>query len=90
MEDEQGGIIPENLVRAQRADLITLPKGIPGTNCGNCKFQQDGFCTHPEVEMPVTKRMCCLFWDADGTLRAWESRPAILPGLKMLRRKYGR
>jgi len=26
--------------RAKKADLITLPKSIEGTNCGNCRLYQ--------------------------------------------------
>lgn len=60
------------LERAKRVDLITLPEGITGTNCFNCKYIKDSYCVHPEVDQPVTERMCCALWDAEGTKRAWE------------------
>lgn len=75
--DKLGGEIPSDLERAKKADLITLPKNVPGTNCSNCKFVTEKgkghFCDHPEVQMVVTKKNCCAFWDAEGAIRAWES-----------------
>lgn len=66
--------------RAKNADLLTLPKKVEGTNCANCKFVKvldedkgSGFCTHKEVLLPVTKHMCCKFWDADGSSRSWKN-----------------
>lgn len=62
--------------RALKADLVILPKNVPGTNCGNCRFVQKDtcepglFCTHPKVKMHVTAKMCCKFWDAEGTDRS--------------------
>lgn len=62
---------------ARRADLITLPKEIKGTNCANCMFVKIldekkglGFCNHKHVELPVTAKMCCIYWDAEGVLRS--------------------
>lgn len=74
LKDSQGGLKPagEALDRAEKADLLTLPKNVPGTNCGNCRFFSDGYCGHKEVDQPVTERMCCSFWDSEGCLRAWE------------------
>jgi len=76
--DTQGGLIPTDIERAKAADLITLPDGVGGANCGNCEFFQPvgsvGNCKHPKVEMQVTHRQCCSFWNQPpGTLRAWES-----------------
>jgi hypothetical protein len=67
--------------RAKKADLLTLPKKVEGTNCGNCKFVKildadkgSGFCTHKEVLLPVTKSMCCALWDHDQSLRSWKDK----------------
>ena len=73
--DAQGGVIPEDLAIAKRVDLITLPTGVPGTNCSLCRYIDDDgdFCTHPEIRQPVNARNCCAKWDAPGTLRSWET-----------------
>jgi hypothetical protein len=47
----------------KKADLITLPAEIKGTNCGNCSFYKDGFCEHKAIKDKVTPRMCCAYWD---------------------------
>lgn len=60
------------LERAKAADLVTLPKNITGTNCGNCSYIKEGFCTHKKVQQPVSARLCCAYWDAEGTIRPWE------------------
>ncbi len=66
------------LERARKADLITLPKDIRGTNCFNCRFIRDplrgghGFCKHPAVSQFVNERMCCALWDAFGTYRPYK------------------
>lgn len=77
-KNKQGGIDPTErylLQRAKEADLVTLPKSIEGTNCGNCKFirkqEEDGFCTHPKVQMVVNNRMCCALWDNNHLLRSF-------------------
>jgi hypothetical protein len=77
-KDKNGGLVPEALHRAKHVDLITLPRGIPGTNCGSCRYfrgtpHQTGHCNHREVNMDVNYRMCCCLWDAHGVIRAWES-----------------
>jgi hypothetical protein len=65
------------LERAEHADLITLPEGIPGTNCGNCRFVDHSTdpkkytCKHVEVDQEVNPRMCCKYWDKHGVKRAW-------------------
>jgi hypothetical protein len=61
------------LERARRADLITLPEKIEGTNCGNCKFVdlKNEYCNHPNVDQKVTSRNCCALWDQAGTKREW-------------------
>lgn len=60
--------------RAKAADLIALPDGVSGTNCGNCRFVKRGFCENEKVRQPVTDRMCCALWDADGVVRPWEEK----------------
>lgn len=73
--DKQGGEEPnieDN--KLKQADFVTLPEGVPGTNCGNCKFSKDGVCQHKELKgQKVTDRNCCSYWDASGTYRAWKS-----------------
>lgn len=56
----------------KHVDLITLPEDVKGTNCGNCKFWKKKFCTHPEIQLWVTERMCCAYWDHEGARRSWE------------------
>lgn len=70
-DDGHGGLERASILKAAKADLITLPKGVEGTNCGNCKYFAKGMCRHPQVGMPVNDRMCCVFWDADGVYRPW-------------------
>lgn len=55
------------LYRAKKAGLITLPEDVKGTNCGNCKFFNKGFCGHQEVSQPVLKSQCCDYWYRLGT-----------------------
>lgn len=66
--------IPSDQAKAQRADLITLPANIPGTNCGNCMFfnPANGFCRHGSVQLTVNERMCCKFWKNQRQLNSWE------------------
>lgn len=82
MRNAQGGWDPDTeaiLERAAMADLVTLPSWVPGTNCGNCLWihlppagTDVGYCAHPDVQQPVTARMCCAYWDAVGTKRPWQ------------------
>jgi hypothetical protein len=37
-KDKNGGIIPQDMKTAKKADLISLPPDVEGTNCGNCRF----------------------------------------------------
>ncbi len=65
----QGGIDPktqEEMQRAQKADLITLPGG-PKTDSTNKKF-----CYNDQIKMFVTVRMCCGYWDNAGVKRPWK------------------
>jgi hypothetical protein len=55
------------------ADVVVLPKGVEGTNCGNCEYFDDGTCQHPKMEKAkVTNRMCCIYWDNPGAKRPWQ------------------
>jgi hypothetical protein len=60
------------LERAKNADLVTLPDDVRGTNCGNCRFFDDDYCTHEKVDQPVTPRECCALWDNLGAKRRWQ------------------
>lgn len=62
-------LTPVERDRARRVDLIVLPAHVQGTNCGNCRYFSQDYCSHPEVRLPVTQRMCCALWDALGTQR---------------------
>jgi hypothetical protein len=79
--NERGGInpgSPEELKRAEAADLITFPVDVHGARCTNCAYYRKvrepnyGYCFHPKVSQEVNERMCCSFWDAPGTVRPWE------------------
>ena len=75
--NRQGGVeirSHEDLLRAKKADLITLPKDVTGTNCFNCKWIKNkegkvGYCSHPKVAQDVSERQCCANWDNSKTLR---------------------
>lgn len=71
--DENVSKDAERLKHAEEYDLITLPKNIKGTNCGNCKFIElvNEYCKNPKIDQKVTFNMCCALWDADGVKRAW-------------------
>lgn len=68
---------PGSINRARNTDLITLPEGVKGTNCGNCMYVQEGYCIHPEVDQPVTERMCCALWDHSEAIRSWEGEKSF-------------
>lgn len=64
--NKQGGTIPSNdkeLELAKNGDLITMPGTEQATIMAWCK--------HPKINQWVTKRMCCAYWDAPGTLRTY-------------------
>ena len=75
--DAAGGIIPTDLKKAKKLDLITLPESVKGTNCGNCRWVKmengAGFCQHREVKTWVNDRMCCVKWDHSEVRRPWEN-----------------
>ncbi|HUK84782.1 MAG TPA: hypothetical protein VLU95_02860 [Candidatus Acidoferrum sp.] len=67
--NDQGGIDPktkEDMKKAEKADLITLPGG-PKADASNKKF-----CGHEKIKMFVTVRMCCGYWDNQGVKRPWK------------------
>ncbi len=74
-----GTVMGAQALRAKQADLIILPDNVQGTNCSNCRFVNisdkatgQGYCRHPQVDQPVSARMCCIYWDAPGTQRVWQ------------------
>jgi hypothetical protein len=77
--DSAGGAIPQNVDRDRRADLITLPPDVEGTNCHNCMFvdmanlfegnPHVAFCRHKEIRQYVTRKNCCIYWDNLATVR---------------------
>lgn len=81
VENGIGGLsYPSDLEHiAKEVDLITLPKDVAGTNCGNCSFaramdKSTGRyqCVNPKINLPVTDRMCCALWDNQGAVRQWQ------------------
>jgi hypothetical protein len=64
--NKQGGSIPadeKQMKMAKEGDLITMPgKAMPTHKVA---------CVHPKIKQYVTERMCCAYWDAPGTLRAY-------------------
>ncbi len=67
--NEEGGIDPKNpqeMERAKKADLITLPGGEKSD--GKIKKA----CGHPQIQMFVTARMCCAYWDNKRVKRPWK------------------
>jgi hypothetical protein len=80
--NELGGIEAQHedeLKRAKKVDLITMPRDIDGTNCFNCKFIRDkkervGYCSHKDVSQDVNKRMCCVRWSRTGEYRQFHGR----------------
>jgi len=65
----------QELKRAEKVDLITIPVGIAGVNCGNCEYvnSKKNYCNNKKVLQEVNVRMCCSLWDNKGTKRAWET-----------------
>lgn len=65
----QGGIDPktqEEMQKAKKADLITLPGG------SKADASSKKFCYNDEIKMFVTVRMCCGYWDNAGVKRPWK------------------
>lgn len=57
---------------AKKVDLLSLPRNVDGTHCGNCFFQEQGICVHKQIMLPVTDRMCCAVWDNSNSERSYE------------------
>ncbi len=71
--NEQGGIDPktdEQMKKAQTADLITLPGGSKAEVMGK------RLCKNEAIQMYVTVRMCCAYWDNNGVRRPWQQKVA--------------
>ncbi len=67
----EGGIDPktqEEMQRAEKADLITLPGGSK-SDAPNKKL-----CYNNKIKMFVTVRMCCGYWDNAGVKRPWKKQ----------------
>lgn len=67
--NNEGGIDPKDefeMYRARETDLITLPDG------SKEEVTDKKYCYHPKVNMYVTARMCCLYWDNDHVKRPWK------------------
>jgi hypothetical protein len=65
----QGGIDPktqEDMKRAEKGDLITLPGG------SKADALNKKFCYNDQIKMFVTVRMCCGYWDNAGVKRPWK------------------
>lgn len=62
-----------------KADFVKLPRGVKGTNCGNCKYNSGGVCQYSGKDktgvyvdlrgLHVEEYDCCARWDAAGTTR---------------------
>ena len=68
--NDQGGIDPktkEEMQKAEKADLITLPGGLK-TDAANKKM-----CYNEKIKMFVTVRMCCAYWDNSAVMRPWQN-----------------
>lgn len=57
---------------AKEVDLISIPRSINGTNCGNCYFSEKGVCAHKNIKLPITDKMCCSLWDNTNSMRSWD------------------
>ena len=69
--NDQGGIDPKNdedMQKAMKADLITLPGGTKADATGK------KLCYNDKVKMYVTSRMCCAYWDNKGVIRPWKKK----------------
>ena len=69
----------KDLKKAKDVDLITLPKDVKGTNCGNCKWIKSvskniGYCKNEKVTQYVNGNMCCVLWTHHGEHRAFADR----------------
>jgi len=65
----EGGIDPRNeeeMEKAKKADLITLPGG------SKADATSKRLCYNEKVKMYVTVRMCCAYWDNARVKRPWK------------------
>ena len=69
--NDEGGIDPlnkEEMERAKKADLITLPGG------SKADVKNKKLCYNEQVKMDVTVHMCCAYWDNVGVKRPWMTK----------------
>ncbi len=69
--NNQGGLDPksnQDMQRAEKADLITLPGG------SKSEVAAKKFCNNKSVQMYVTERMCCAYWDNEDAWRPWKQQ----------------
>lgn len=69
----------DNLLKVKRAELVTFPKDVSGSNCANCKFSEDNECKHPLMNVELVdgaENMCCDYWDRAGTVHWGEANVA--------------
>jgi hypothetical protein len=67
--NDEGGIDPRNeeeMERAKKADLITLPGG------SKADVTNKKLCYNDNIKIYVTVRMCCAYWDNIGVKRPWK------------------
>ncbi len=67
----EGGIDPktdEDMQKAQKADLITLPGG------SKSDATTKKMCYNDKIKMYVTARMCCAYWDNAAVKRPWKKK----------------
>ena len=67
--NNEGGIDPKNseeMDRAENADLITLLGG------SKADASTKRFCYNKKIEMYITVRICCAYWDNDSVKRPWK------------------
>ncbi len=69
--NNEGGVNPKNneeMNRAENSDLITLPGG------SKADASSKRMCYNKKIEMYVTVRMCCAYWDNDRVIRPWKKQ----------------
>lgn len=73
--DEKGGEEPNvSPAELKKADFVTFPENVEGANCPNCEYFDNGVCQHDHIKgQRVNEHNCCSYWDAEGTLRHWQS-----------------
>jgi hypothetical protein len=67
--NDQGGLDPktsEEMKKAEKADLITLPGG------SKADVATKKLCYNENIKMFVIARMCCAYWDNPGVKRPWK------------------